>query len=158
MDDREKALAVGHIPSGLFVVCTKDGEQKEGYLASWVQQVSFSPLMIAVACKEGRPGYERIMAGEVFTVNIVGKHHMDYLKHFWSGYGPEDNPFGEIEHTISENGGIIFSEAKSCVECRMVSKQTPGDHDIVFAEVIGSYELNPAADVKVHIRKSGMDY
>ena len=41
-DDKiSKAKAVGHIPSGLFVTCVKDGEQKDGYLASWVQQISF---------------------------------------------------------------------------------------------------------------------
>ena len=158
MDDREKALAVGHIPSGLFIVCTTDGDTRDGYLASWVQQVSFSPLVIAVACKAGRAGYDKITSGETFSVNVVGKHHMDYLKHFWSGYGPEDNPFGEIDHKLGENGGVIINEAKSAMECKMISKATPGDHDIIFAEVIGSYELNPAADVKVHIRKSGLDY
>lgn len=58
MDEKEKALAVGHIPSGLFVVAIKDGENKDGYLASWVQQVSFKPLLVSLAISPSRPGYE----------------------------------------------------------------------------------------------------
>ena len=158
MEDRDKAQAVGHIPSGLFVVCTKDGEQKDGYLASWVQQISFSPLMIAVACKKGRAGYEQIISGKTFTLNVVGEKNTNFMKHFWSGYTAEDNPFSKLDHDISENEGIILKDAKSCIECKMVSVQEPGDHDIVFAEVIASYVLDEESPVKTHIRKSGLDY
>ena len=66
--------------------------------------------------------------------------------------------FGEIDHKISENDAIILNEAKSCIECKMVAKSSPGDHDIVFAEVVASHVLHPDSDVKVHIRKSGLDY
>ncbi len=160
MDKRDRAKAVGHIPSGLFIVCANDGENKDGYLASWVQQVSFDPLMIAVAIGKGRAGYDHIMSKKTFTVNIVGKHDMNYLKHFWSGYQEEDNPFhnGELDHEISDNGGIILKQAKSTIECQMVSKEIPGDHEIVFAKVIASYVHDEKAEVKTHIRKSGMDY
>ena len=44
----DKAQAVGHIPSGLFIVTTTDGGKKDGYLASWVQQVSFEPLVLSL--------------------------------------------------------------------------------------------------------------
>ncbi|MAE58614.1 MAG: hypothetical protein CME69_07015 [Halobacteriovorax sp.] len=157
--DVSKAKAVGHIPSGLFIVCSNDGNTKDGYLASWVQQVSFSPLMVAVAIGKGRPGYDHIMSGETFTINIVGKHDMNYLKHFWSGYSPEENPFnGTLDISETENGGVILNGAKSTIECRMVSNTEPGDHEIVFAEVINSYVQNEEAEVKTHVRKSGLDY
>jgi len=158
MKDRDKAQAVGHIPSGLFVVCSNTESSKEGYLASWVQQISFSPLMIAVACKKGRAGYEHISSGKVFTLNVVGEHKTNYMKYFWSGYAPEDNPFAELDHKISENSGIILTDAKSCMECKMVSKSEPGDHVIIFAEVIASHILDEQAKVKTHVRKSGLDY
>ncbi len=160
VDAKEKAKAVGHIPSGLFIICSNNGESKEGYLASWVQQVSFEPLTIAVAIGKGRPGYEHIMGGGTFTVNIVGKHDMNYLKHFWSGYSSEDNPFhnGSLELGETDNGGVILKGAKSVIECKMTSKAAPGDHEIVFAEVIGSYVNDSEAEVKTHIRKSGLDY
>ena len=54
ISEKEKALAVGHISSGLFIVATKNKDDLiDGYLASWVQQVSFSPLLISLAIKPG---------------------------------------------------------------------------------------------------------
>jgi flavin reductase (DIM6/NTAB) family NADH-FMN oxidoreductase RutF len=157
-DAKDVAKAVGHIPSGLFIVATKNGEQLDGYLASWVQQVSFSPLMIALAINPDRPGYESIVAGKTFTVNVVGEHEMNYLKHFWSGYDPANSPFKEIEHEISENDGILIKGAKSVIECRFKDKIKPGDHELVLAEVVASHVMNDEAKPKTHIRKSGLDY
>lgn len=154
------ATSVGHIPSGLFIVAVQDASSNtiDGYLASWVQQVSFNPLIISLAIKPGRPAYELIKAGKPFAINIVGEHDKTYLKHFWKGYDPANNPFTELAHTIGQNGGVVLNQAKSAIECRVLSSQKPGDHDIVFAEVLSSYVMNEEARPMVHIRKSGADY
>lgn len=154
------ATSVGHIPSGLFIVAVKDQESTtiDGYLASWVQQVSFNPLIISLAVKPGRPAYDLIKSGKPFAINIVGDHDKSYLKHFWKGYDPASNPFSELPHEIGQNGGVILKQAKSAIECRLVSTSKPGDHDIVFAEVLSSYVMNEEAKPLVHIRKSGADY
>lgn len=152
----ETPISVGHIPSGLFIITSMNGEQKDGYLASWVQQVSFSPLLVSFTIKSDRPGYEKITSGEVFAINIVGDHDTQYMRHFWSGY--DQSPFGEIDHEVTENGAVVIKGAKSAIECKMVSKSTPGDHDVVIAEVVGSYHMSEESKPKVHVRKSGLDY
>jgi flavin reductase (DIM6/NTAB) family NADH-FMN oxidoreductase RutF len=154
----DKAIGVGQIPSGLFIVSVQDGEQKDGYLASWVQQVSFSPLVVAFTIKKDRPGYEAIASGKPFAINIVGEHDTQYMRHFWSGYDPSNSPFNEIDHITGESGGLIIKAAKSALECRFLSKAEPGDHEVFFAEVLDSRVLNNEAKPKVHIRKTGLDY
>ena len=159
MEEREKAQSVGDIPSGLYIVCTNNSDgTKDGYLASWVQQASFSPLIISLSINPGRPGYEHITSGGLFTINIVGDKNSGYLKHFWKGYPPGEGPFGEVSHKISDNGGILMEEVKSTLECKMTSKAKAGDHDIVFAEVLASYPMNEDCKSKVHLRKNGLDY
>lgn len=154
------ATSVGHIPSGLFIVAVKDDEGKtiDGYLASWIQQISFNPLMISVSIKPGRPAYDLIKSGRPFAVNIVGDHDKTYLKHFWKGYDPANNPFSELPYQVGQNGGIILDQAKSAIECKMVSSIRPGDHEVIFAEVLSSYVMNEDSRPMVHIRKSGADY
>lgn len=154
------AASVGHIPSGLFIVAVKDhdGTTIDGYLASWIQQVSFQPLMISIAVKPGRPAYDLIKSGKTFAVNVVGEHDKTFLKHFWKGYDPASNPFDELPHQIGQNGGVLLNQAKSAMECRMVSTSKPGDHEVVFAEVLSSYIMNEEARPMVHIRKSGENY
>ncbi len=159
-DINTKAAAVGHIPSGLFIVCARDKKSRiiDGYLASWVQQVSFDPLMISLAVKPGRPAYGHIINGEIFTVNIIGDHDNTYIDHFWSGYDPKKNPFDALAIKEGKAGGCILEVAKSAIECRRHSGMKPGDHDIIVAEVLNSYVLNNEARPLVHVRKSGMTY
>jgi flavin reductase (DIM6/NTAB) family NADH-FMN oxidoreductase RutF len=156
----DRAVAVGHIPSGLFIIAVNDPSTgiTDGYLASWVQQVSFDPLIVSLAIKPGRPAYDLIKSGKPFAINIVGDHEKTYLKHFWKGYDPANNPFKELEHSLGEKGGVILQGAKSAIECQMMSAHQPGDHEVLFAKVLSSYINSEDAKPMVHIRKSGADY
>ncbi len=156
----DKATAVGLIPSGLFIVAVHDSETKtsDGYLASFVQQVSFNPLVVALAIKPGRPAYDLIKAGLPFAINIIGDHDKSYLKYFWKGYDPANNPFNEIPNHLGEFKGLILDQAKAALECVMIEGIKPGDHEVVFAEVKASHVMNPESKPLVHIRKSGADY
>lgn len=130
----------------------------DGYLASFIQQVSFNPLMVALAIKPGRPAYDLIKSGKVFAINVVGDHEKSYLKHFWKGYDPNNNPFHELPHEVGQNGGVILKQAKSAIECQLVEMTKPGDHEVLFAKVLSSYINAEEAKPMVHIRKSGADY
>jgi len=152
----EIAQGVGHIPSGLFIVVAEGDNQIDGYLASWVQQISFDPLLVSFAINPGRPGYDAIVSGKNFSINIVGDHDMQYMRHFWSGY--DESPFSQIEHERFGNNVVAIKAAKSVIECEFVSKSKPGDHEIVIAKVLSSKVLNEESKPKIHIRKSGLDY
>jgi flavin reductase (DIM6/NTAB) family NADH-FMN oxidoreductase RutF len=159
IDSKKKAVAVGHIPSGLFIICAHDNEtgQTDGFLGSWVQQISFDPLMISLCIKPGRPAADHILKGRRFSINVVGEHDRTYLKHFWSGYDPEKNPFAEIDHRL-EDQLVYLSGAKSIITCELSQELKPGDHHLVIAKVIDSFVNEEQAKPMVHIRKSGLDY
>lgn len=156
----DKAAAVGFIPSGLFIVSVHDPKSNttDGYLASFIQQVSFNPMMVSLAIKPGRPAYDLIKSGLPFAINIVGDHEKTYLKHFWKGYDPANNPFNELPHHFGEFKGVILDQAKAAIECVIVTSTKPGDHEIIFAEVKASHIMNTESKPMVHIRKSGADY
>lgn len=156
----DKADAVGLIPSGLFIVAVYDPatQATDGYLASWIQQVSFSPMIVALAIKPGRPAYDLIKAGNPFAINIVGDHEKSFLKHFWKGYNPDHNPFNELPHHFGELKGLILDQAKAALECVMTGSTKPGDHEVIFAEVKASHIMHTESKPMVHIRKSGADY
>jgi len=156
----EKAQAVGQIPSGLFVVCSqvKERPQINAFLASWVQQVSFDPLLISLAIKPGRPCYEDIVTGNIFSLNIVGEKNNGFLKHFWNGYDPEKNLFSTIPHEIGVHGGVLIKEAQSSMECKFLEFSRPGDHQIIFAEVLSGRFSQNSLRPMVHIRKTGLEY
>jgi len=155
---KEETAGVGQIPSGLFIVCARQDGAIDGYLASFVQQVSFDPLLLCLAVRPGRPAYDVIKSGAPFSINVVGDHESKYMKHFWSGYDPAQNPFAEIPHHVEPSGTVTIDAAKAVIEARLVQSAQPGDHEVVFAEVLGSRVLTDAGKPMVHLRESGLDY
>ena len=144
----EAAGAVGKIPSGLFIVVARSDNK----------QVSMDPLRISLAIKPGRPAYDMIQSGGLFTVNIVGEHDSSFLKHFWRGYDPDNSPFSELSHHDGSGGGLVLDAALAAMECRRVESFSPGDHDLVIADVLSSTILSEEAKPLVHIRKHGLSY
>jgi flavin reductase (DIM6/NTAB) family NADH-FMN oxidoreductase RutF len=144
---------VGFIPSGLFIVCVHKMEYNllDGYLASWIQQTSFKPLLISLAIKPGRPVFDLINQGHPFTVNIVGEKEKKFLKHFWGGYDCNKNPFqnGDVSWKSSPYSGVLITDAKAALECQKISLVTPGDHHIIFAEVLRGYEMNKEVSLDI---------
>ena len=155
---KEEARGVGQVPSGLFIVCAQRDGNIDGYLASFVQQVSFDPLLLCLAVRPGRPAYDLIKEGVTFSINVVGDHDSSFLRHFWSGYDPTRNPFAEIPHSVEHTGTVTLAGAKAVIEARLVDSVQPGDHEVLFVEVLGSRVLHAEGKPAVHTRKSGLDY
>jgi len=155
---KEEARGVGQIPSGLFIVCARDGEVIDGYLASFIQQISFDPLLLAMAIRPGRPAYDLIKGGARFSINIVGENDSSFLKHFWTGYDPEQNPFGEIPHRIEDSGTVTIDGAHTVIEAELVERIEPGDHEVFIVKVLGSRVLDDVGKPMMHLRKSGLSY
>ena len=150
------AAATGKIPSGLFIVTAAAGGRKEGYLASWVQQAGFSPLLISVAIRPGRHCYALIKEHGRFCLNVIGKHNGGVMKPFWTPAGDAD-PFAGLAFSVSKRGNIILQNALAALECEVRSSSQPGDHEILIAEVMEGHVLAEDAPL-THVRRDGSDY
>ncbi len=157
-ENTDKALAIGKITSGLFIVTAGKNEVYDGYLASWIQQVSFEPLLLSIAMKPGRPCYDFIQENGIFCINIVGSENNGLMKPFWKGYDPQISPFEGLQKSISSQGSLILLDAMAAIECKMLSSIKPGDHEILIAEVLASYTLKEKDKPLAHVRKSGSSY
>lgn len=151
------AAAIGKIPSGLFIVTAVLDGKKEGYLGSWIQQVSFSPLLLQIAIRPGRPCYQAIKAHGRFCIHIVGQKNGGLMKPFWN---PDSVPdaFAGLEWSATPRGNILLGGAMAAIECEARSAFSPGDHELVFAEAVEGYILQPEDKPLTHVRKSGLVY
>ena len=108
--------------------------------------------------KSGRPSADHILGKKRFTVNVVGDHDKTYLKHFWSGYDPEKNPFDEIDHEVTADGDVLIKGARSTISAEPIEILQPGDHNLVIAKVLDSAVHSFDAKSMVHQRKDGLAY
>ena len=56
------------IPSGLYVIGSRDGERRNAMTANWVTQVSFDPKLVGVGIEKSAHTHELVAAGGVFSV------------------------------------------------------------------------------------------
>jgi flavin reductase (DIM6/NTAB) family NADH-FMN oxidoreductase RutF len=156
----EKEAVVGHIPSGLFIVTVKNQntEKYEGFLASWVQQASFEPLLISLCIRDGRPGVENILNKEPFCINVVGKDSTEYLSYFMKENHDGMNPLDKVPHEIVHGKGMFIDAARSVVVCEAREISHPGDHYLITAEVMDGLILNNSESSKAYFRDNGNHY
>ena len=151
-------IPVGKIPSGLFIVTVADGDSREGFLASWIQQASFEPLMLSIAMEPERLVLERIREVGCFCVNVVGHHNNGLLKPFWGGAREGVNPLDLVETLTTPRGNVVLSDSMASLECELRETVQAGDHVIVFGEVVETRLLKPEDKPMTHVRKTGASY
>src|SRR5438045_6831776 len=103
--DRAKpwAGALGRIPSGMFIVTARHGEDETGMLASWVQQCSFDPPQVSVAIRRSRPLTTWLALGTAFTINILERSQTDMIVHFGRGFALGEPAFTGLD--VERPGG-----------------------------------------------------
>jgi flavin reductase (DIM6/NTAB) family NADH-FMN oxidoreductase RutF len=150
------AAALGRIPSGLFIVTARRGEDVTGLLASWVQQCSFDPPQITLAINKERWLGTWLTEGSAIVVNVLDDTQTDMIVHFGRGFAAGESAFEGLEAEHLE-GGVVLVEALAWMECRIQGKVSAGDHDLFIARVVGGRVLNEGHSM-VHLRKSGLHY
>lgn len=153
----EIAGAIGRIPSGLFILTTRDGERDVPLLVSWVQQAGFSPPAITVAIRADRPIAGALRSSGVFALSVLGEDQPELVSRFGKRPAEGEDPFFELFVERTPNGCIVLQEAVAALDCKVTGEIQAGDHIVFVGEVTGG---RVQRDVRpwTHIRKNGLRY
>ena len=155
---QEGAMALGRLPSGLFILTASRQGQETGLLVSWVQQCSFHPPLITAALKRGRDVLAWLDPGAAFTLNLLGEGQTNFLSHFGKGFALDQPAFVGLGVERRPGEGPILSDAAGYLLCRVEARHPAGDHELFVASVEGGRLLQADAQPMVHVRKSGLRY
>ncbi len=152
------AAALGRVPSGLFILTARRGEQETGMLASWVQQCAFDPPQLSVCVRRDRYVAGWLDAGSAFTLNQLGDGQTNLVSHFGKGFAPDEPAFEELRVERPAGEAPVLLDALACLLCRVATRTLAGDHDLFVATVMSGRLLKPDARPLIHVRKSGLRY
>ena len=152
--------ALGKIPSGLAIATAQHGAERTGFLASWFQQVSFDPPLVAVCIKAGRPIETLINASGHFVLNLLKEGDHEPLKRYGRGFEPGVDPWAEDAHALMEGEKApVFKDGYAYLVLKHTKTlQAGGDHDLFIGEVVGGSLQDPEAKPRTHVRKDGFGY
>lgn len=151
------AAALGKVPSGLFILTVRHGEQETGMLASWVQQCSFEPPQVSAAVRGDRDVLAWLVPGTAFTLNVLEEDQTDLLVHFGKGFDLGAPAFTGLAVERPEGAAPVLCDALAYLDCRVTARHQAGDHDLVIGRVVAGRVLCDGKPL-VHVRKSGLRY
>ena len=152
------SLALGRVPSGLFILTARRGDHATGMLASWVQQAGFLPPMLTVALRHDRYVADWVAASGRFTLNQVRAGHKRLIQHFARGFAPDAAAFDGLALRGDAQGGPVLADALAFLAAEVAAELSSGDHRIFLARVVAGALLDPGADPMLHVRHNGSHY
>lgn len=146
--------AIGRIPSGVFIITAKRGNEKIGMMGSWVAQVGFEPPRISIAVHPDREIYKAIQESKCFCVNVLSNENMNLMRAFSKGSADQ---FNDMDITEGQYG-ITLNEAVAVMHCELENIYEAGDHHLFVGEVKEGSYMNHELAPMIHLRKSGFNY
>jgi flavin reductase (DIM6/NTAB) family NADH-FMN oxidoreductase RutF len=151
------ALALGRIPTGLYVVTTRGAEGPLGFVGSLLAQVGFDPPTVCVAVAKARDHLAAIRAAGAFTVSVLDGECRGVMGAFFKRYEPGKSAFDHVAHARAPSGIAYLTEALAWLDCRVTGEHETGDHVVVFG-VVQEATLLREGDPSIHLRRNGLDY
>jgi flavin reductase (DIM6/NTAB) family NADH-FMN oxidoreductase RutF len=152
------AQALGRVPSGLYILTVRQGEQATGMLASWVQQAGFNPPMLTVAVGTNRFVADWIAGSGRFVLNQLPHGSKPLIRHFGRGFPPGVDAFEGLTILREGQGGPILDGSLAYLELEVAGEMASGDHRVFLARVVEGAMVGDADQPLVHVRGNGLHY
>lgn len=141
LNEAAKKTMLRKIPHGLYVCGVKDGDDVNGFTASWVMQASFEPPLVVTCVKADSTSHTMIKSGGVFALSILEDNQKEVAQNFFKPLRRTGNKFEDIEFYPGEETGCpIIKDSLGYVECNVVGSVEKGDHTVFVGEVVGAGE------------------
>ena len=147
------------MPSGLYLLGSRSGEQRNLMTLNWATQVSSAPKLVAVSVEKPAVTHRLVDEGGVFAVSILDRAERAVVRSFvkpaeWDGASSSLNghPVGE-----EVTGAPILSSAVAWIDCRVRHRLDCGSHTLFVGEVVAAGHPLPDTEV-LRMEDTRMNY
>ena len=140
MEKKAKETLLQKIPYGVFVIGVKNGKEISGFTASWVQQISFDPPMIAVSVKAvSKTFLDMLKTEKAFSVNFLSTKQKKIAEKFFNSPEVEGDYISGLPYVAGKTGVPVLEHAQGHLECIVEGNAHPGDHVIFFGKIVHAH-------------------
>ncbi len=135
LDLDAKKVLLRKIPHGLFICGVREGDDVNGFTASWVTQGSFEPPLVVMAVKADGSSHGIIQRTKKFSLNVLKSDQKELAAIFFK---PQKALGGRFETAPFKYGILglpILEESIGGVECELIGQVNHGDHSVFVGEV-----------------------
>jgi flavin reductase (DIM6/NTAB) family NADH-FMN oxidoreductase RutF len=132
--DAKKTL-LRKIPHGVFICGVTEGEDVNGFTASWVTQGSFEPPLVVMAVRADSTSNGMIQRTGKFSLNVLAADQKDLAAVFFKPQKGMGGRFDAAPFQLGALGLPILDNGLGGVECEVVGQVDHGDHTVFVGEV-----------------------
>jgi flavin reductase (DIM6/NTAB) family NADH-FMN oxidoreductase RutF len=146
------------LPYGVYVVTTGGESRPPGaFTACWVMQVSFEPLLVALAVDKTSRSQALLEENGLFAVNILGKDQTSLAARLGTPSRISPYKFNGVAWHAGATGAPLLDTALAHLECQVTSSLDPGgDHLLLIGAVVaGGVQRREAV---LMLEESGLRY
>ena len=132
--DAKKTL-LRKIPHGVFICGVTEGEEVNGFTASWVTQGSFEPPLVVMAVRADSTSNGLIQRTGKFSLNVLAADQKDLAAVFFKPQKGMGGRFDAAPFQLGPLGLPILDNALGGLECELVGQVDHGDHTVFVGEV-----------------------
>lgn len=156
LDTDAKKVLLRKIPHGLFICGVRDGDDVNGFTASWVTQGSFEPPLVVMGVRADSSSHAIIEATKRFSLNVLRADQKDLAAVFFKPQKGLGGRFEAAPFTEGELGLPLLDDAVGGVECELVGSLKHGDHT-VFVGAVKSARLIADGEA-LNLASTGWNY
>ncbi|MFA5368348.1 MAG: flavin reductase family protein [Dehalococcoidia bacterium] len=137
------AKALYLISYGMYIVCSKKGDNINGQTANTVIQVASEPPIISVCINKQNLTHEFITDSKVFTASIVAQTApLKLIGGFGFKSGRDVNKFEGVNYRLGQNGApVILDNTLGYVEAKVIGSVDAKTHTVFIGEVTNAEVL-----------------
>ena len=132
--DAKKTL-LRKIPHGLFICGVAEGDEVNGFTASWVTQGSFEPPLVVMGVRADSTSNGMIKRTRRFSLNVLAADQKNLAATFFKPQSAVGGRFEAAPFVLGSLGLPILKDALGGVECELVGELAHGDHTVFIGEV-----------------------
>jgi flavin reductase (DIM6/NTAB) family NADH-FMN oxidoreductase RutF len=150
--DRRRRQILWALPSGLYLVASRDGGRANLMVASFVSQLATDPKLLGVAVEAGAVTHELIAGSGVFALVLLGRGERAALRRFVkpAAHDAEARTLAGEPYTDAPATGVPIPHlAAAYLDCRVTERLALGSHELFVGEVLDAEVRNEGALAEV---------
>jgi flavin reductase (DIM6/NTAB) family NADH-FMN oxidoreductase RutF len=158
--DRLRRRVLWTMPSGLYIVGSRDGERRNGMTLNWATQLSFDPKLLGVSVEREAFTHELITAGGAFSVSIIDREDRAIVRKFTKPVevDPAAQTLNGFRYRDGVTGVPILTQAVAYVECEVRQTVPVGGHTLFIGEVVDAGFAKPEETPVLRMEDTRMNY
>jgi flavin reductase (DIM6/NTAB) family NADH-FMN oxidoreductase RutF len=136
--DKRRRRILWKMPSGLYVLGSRSGDERNAMTLSWATQISFDPKLVAVSVERGALTHRLIEAGGSFSVNLIAREDRANIRKFTKPVEVDlaARTLNGFAFHDGRTGVPILDGAAAAIECEVRSAVPAGGHTLFVGEVV----------------------